>query len=221
MELAAHEPAGLPSENLDDSLRSAIWRSISRLREGTYILWDNDKSAIREIEAEVDRDAEMLMDFTELEVLFPGIRTGPDEERNKHRCEYEQYIANNIEELSNFLSKLEPPDGTTMPPSDILNKSWTLMRWLQVRLLFSLDIYARYGGEDFSKWTQQQKEKLKEQKIKHDVLDMWYLILGVLQGGFATEDKKLIRLYKLLCPDGMLLAKCSGKYCVIQPANLP
>ena len=78
------------------------------------------------------------------------------------------------------------------------------MRWLQVRQLFSLDIYDRYGAVDFSKWTQKQKDTLNE-KIKNDVLDMQYLILGVLQRAFATNEEKLITFYNLLCPDGMLL----------------
>ena len=223
MELATHKPAGLPSDNLDDSLRSAIRRLISGLREGTYTLTDHDKATIREIAADVNRDADRLMDFTHLEALFPDIRKASDEERNKRRSEYEQYIANNIEELSNFLSNLEPPDGNTMPPSDILNKSWTLMRWLQVQLLFSLDIYYRYGREDFSKWTQKQKDKLKEEKITHDVLDMWYLILGVLQQGFAVKENKLERFYELLCPHGMLLTieEPSGEPRIIQLANRP
>ena len=202
MELAAHRPAGLPSENLDDLPKNEIWRLHSGLREGTYILTDADKAAIREKEAEVDRDAAMLMDSTYLEALFPGLRTGITEERKEYKSECEQYIAGNEEELSSFLSKLELPGDTTMPPKNNLNKSWTLMRWLQVRLLFSLDNYYRYGsGVDYSEWTQKQKEN-----IQHDVLDMWYLILGVLQGGFATMDKKKhIRFYELLCPDGMLL----------------
>ena len=205
MELAAHRPSGLPSDNLDDLPRSVIWRFHSGLREGTYILTDDDKAAIRDIEAELDRDAEMLMDFTYLEASFPDIRTGTTEKQEKYKSECEQDIAGNIEKQSDFLSKFELPVGTTMPPKNILNRSWTLMRWLQVRLLFSLDIYHRYGAVDFSKWTQKQKEKLKEDKIKHDVLDMWYLIPGVLQRGFATNETKLIRFYELLCPDGMLL----------------
>ena len=222
MELATHKLSGLPSENLDDSLKIAIRRFISGLREGTYVLTEDDKATIREIAADVNGDADRLMDFTHLEALFPDIHTGTDEKRENYKSECEQYIANNIEELGNFLSNLEPPDGNTMPPSDILNKSWTLMRWLQVQLLFSLDNYDRYGDVDFSKWTQEQKEKLKEKKITHDVLDMWYLILGVLQGGFATKEKKLIRFYELLCPDGMLLTiDPSGKPHIIQPANLP
>lgn len=213
-ELAEHKPAGLPSEYL---LPEESWQFNPELLKGTYILTDDDKATIREIDAELDGDAERLMDFDGLESLFPGIRTGTDEERKNYKSECEQYIANNIEKLSNFLSKIEPQDGATMPPSDILNKSWTLIRWLQIRLLFSLDIYdRRYDGADYSECTPKTKEK-----IKHDVLDMWYLILGVLQRGFATKEKKLVRFYKLLCPDGTLLTKCSGKYHIIQPANLP
>ena len=221
-ELTAHRPAGLPSENLDDVLGGVIWRFNPELLEGTYNHPDDVKTTIREGGAELDGDADRLMNFTHLEALFPDLRTGTDEERNKRRSEYEQYIANNIEELSNFLSNFESPDGNTMPPSDILNKSWTLMRWLQVQLLFSLDIYYRYGREDFSKWTQRQKDRLKEEKITHDVLDMWYLILGVLQQGFAVKENKLERFYELLCPDGMLLTiDPSGAPHIIPPANLP
>ena len=198
-ELATHKPAGLPSENL---LPEENWRFNPGLREGAYNHSDDVKTEIREREAELDRDAAMVMDFAGLETLFPDIRTGTTEKREKYKSEHEQYIAGNIEELSNALSRFEPPDGATMPPSNILNKSWTLMRWFQVRQLFSLDIYYRHGNVDSSEWTQKQKEK-----TKNDVLDMRYLILGVLQRAFATKEKKLITFYKLLCPDGMLLTE--------------
>ncbi len=204
-ELGTHKSAGLPSEYL---LPEESWQFNPELLEGTYILTDDQKVEIREIDAELDREANRLMDFTDFETLFPDLRTGTIEEREKYKSECKQSIADNIEELSNSLSKkFEPPYGATMPPKNILNKSWTLMRWFQIRLLFSLDIYDRYGAVDFSKWTQKQKEKLKEEKIKHDVLDMWYMILGVLQRSFATKENKLIKLYNLLCPDGMLLTE--------------
>ena len=47
----------------------------------------------------------------------------------------------------------------------------------------------------------------KKERLEHDVLDMQYLILGVLQRAFATKDKKLIEFYKLLCTDGMLVTE--------------
>ncbi len=42
------------------------------------------------------------------------------------------------------------------------------------------------------------------EKIEHYVLDAHYLILGALEGAFATREKKLQRWYLLLCPEGRL-----------------
>jgi len=38
------------------------------------------------------------------------------------------------------------------------------------------------------------------EKLDHDVLDAQVLMLGA----FATNEKKLIRWWRMLCPDGML-----------------
>lgn len=197
-ELTTLKPAGLPSENL----LKVNYRFNPELRYGSYILPDDVKTAIRESEAELDKDVSMLMDLIALETLFPAIHTGTTEKRKKYKFECEQYIASNIEELSNSLSRFEPPEGTTMPPENILDESWTLLRWFQVRLLFSLDIFWRRGHINISALKEGEKERLE-----HDVLDMQYLILAILQRAFATRDKKLIEFYNLLCPDGTLMTK--------------
>ena len=142
------------------------------------------------------------MDFTALERMFPHIHTGTDEEREEYKSEYERYIAENPRKLGTFLSSLEPPDGFAIPTQEKLNESWTLLRWLQVRLLFNLDLYVRYGNNKSIELTKNLKSKLK-----NDVLDMNYLILGVLQHGFATKERKLIEFYNLLCPGGLLLTE--------------
>ena len=195
-ELATHKPAGLPSENL----LKANYRFNPELSEGSNILSDALKTAIHESEAELDRDMSMLMDFTALETLFPYVHSGTDEERNIYKSECERYITDNLEELGIALSSLEPADGMTVPTQQNLNEVLTLLRWLQVRLLFDLDLYDRYGNDNSVELTQNLKKKLK-----NDVLDMHYLIMGVVQKGFATRDNKLINYYDLLCPDGILL----------------
>ena len=197
-ELATHKPAGLPSENL----LKANYRFNPELSEGSYILSDALKTAIHESEAELDRDMSMYMDFTSLETVFLHIHSRTDEERNIYKSECERYITDNSEELGKALSSLEPADGMTVPTQQNLNKDWTLLRWLQVRLLFNLDLYDRYGKVKSNGLTQKSEEKLK-----NDVLDMRYLIMGVLQQGFATNDNKLIKLFNLLCPDGKLLTQ--------------
>ena len=190
------KPAGRPSENL----LKVNYPFLPELREGSYILPDDLKTDIRESEAELDRDVSMLMNFTALETLFPHIHSGTDEERERYKSECERYIADNSEELGVLLSSLERADGMTVPTQQNLNEVLTLLRWLQVRLLFDLDLYDRYGNDNSVELTQNLKKKLK-----NDVLDMHYLIMGVVQKGFATRDNKLINYYDLLCPDGILL----------------
>ena len=197
-ELATHKPTGLPSENLLE----LNFRFNPSLREGSYILPDDLKTAIHESEAELDRDVSMLMDFTALETVFPCIHTGETDERNKYKSECERYIADNVYELGNTLSRFDPPGGAVMPAPENLNEFWILLRWFQVRLLFSLDIFWRRGGTNPTTLTDGEKERLE-----HDVLDMQYLILGVLQRAFATRDNKLIEFYNLLCSDGTLMTE--------------
>ena len=184
-EQTTHKPAGLPSENPAE-LNCRTWQFNPALSNGLYHLLNIDKATMREIKTELDWDISFLIETSNLAPIFPGIS--------------EQFIVDSVDKLSEFLSSLELPDGTTMPAGKNLNESWTLFRWLQVQLLFSLDILHRYNDINLSALTDKSREKLE-----HDVLDMHYLILGVLQSAFATKDKKLIRFYKLLCPNGLLI----------------
>ena len=66
-------------------------------------------------------------------------------------------------------------------------------------MLFALEIYCSHAIlEDESKITSLHED------LTHDVLDATYLALGILEGGFATDEKKLIRWFNLLCPTGIL-----------------
>ena len=65
---------------------------------------------------------------------------------------------------------------------------------------FSVSLRVRYEPKVLSDPTPELCRKLE-----HDVLDAQYLILGVLEGGFATKDRKLQRFFKILCPDGILV----------------
>ena len=190
------KPAGRPSKNL----LKVEYRFNPELSQGSCSLSDTLKMVIHESETELDRDVSMLMNFTSLETVFPHIHTGTTDQRKKYKSECERYITDNSEELGDILYSLEPDDGLSIPTQQDLNESWTLLRWFQVRLLFDLDLYERYGNDNPVGLTQNLKKKLK-----NDVLDMHYLIMGVVQKGFATRDNKLINYYDLLCPDGILL----------------
>ena len=196
-ELTTHKPAGLPSENIEE----LNYRFNPNLSKGQYDLSISDIETMREIESELNSDISALITKSDtIETMFPDINKGSDDARNGFIEEIERFIAENREEMAGFLGKLELPGQDVIPDQSVLNESWALFRWLQVNLLFSLDIRRRYGEISFSELTNKQRTD-----FEHDVLDAHYLIQGVLQGAFATKEKKLIRFFNLLCPDGILV----------------
>jgi hypothetical protein len=79
------------------------------------------------------------------------------------------------------------------------DKRWITYRWFQVYELFAIDLRYRY--ETFETITNTPKAL---EKLRHDILDAKYLILATLEGGFATKEKKLVRWWRLLQPEGCL-----------------
>jgi len=134
--------------------------------------------------------------------FFSDLSVGNDDVRRQRRKEAEELIAE-PGSLMEFYAGLRAPKGTRKFPSRrIVNEKWAIYRWLQVQFLFALDLYLRYGfalADPMSPAT--------EERIEHDVLDAQYLFIGVLEGAFATEEKKLQRWFKLLQPSGLLLTK--------------
>ena len=81
----------------------------------------------------------------------------------------------------------------------MIDENWALYRWLQVQLLFALDVFVRYQGKS----PDIENPRIYE-RMEHDVLDTQLLMLGCLEGAFATREKKLKRWWSLLCPKGSL-----------------
>jgi hypothetical protein len=138
-----------------------------------------------------------------MESFFPDLLTGSQADRTQARDDAEQAVAE-PGWLSAFFSSLyfslEPPLGERpFPPSNLLTEDWALYRYLQVQLLFGIDLYVRYQGNVPNEFSAGIFEKLE-----HDVLDAEVLMLGCLEGAFATKEKKLKRWWRLLCPDGAL-----------------
>jgi hypothetical protein len=81
-----------------------------------------------------------------------------------------------------------------------IGSGWAYFRWLQVRLIYSLDLLLRYQG----KLPHETSPKFWR-RIEHDMLDAEYVILGALAGGLACNEPKVIEIYKLVCSDGFVL----------------
>ena len=75
---------------------------------------------------------------------------------------------------------------------------------MQVELLYGLELAEKHGHLDPEALTPNQRERLQ-----HEVIDMEYLILGVLQGALASNDNRMRRMFTLLCPQGTLVPSWS------------
>ncbi|MFZ5995536.1 MAG: hypothetical protein ACOYU4_11185 [Thermodesulfobacteriota bacterium] len=82
-----------------------------------------------------------------------------------------------------------------------INSGWAYFRWLQIRLIYSLDLLLKYQG----KLPHETSPKFWR-KIEHDMLDAEYVILGALAGGLACNETKVIEIFKLVRPDGLVLS---------------
>ncbi|MCI0732524.1 MAG: hypothetical protein L0Y38_01720 [Methylococcaceae bacterium] len=196
-ELSTHQPVGCPSQNILD----INFRFNSRLATQDYSFSDIDKAATTEIENELKSYISILIEtVATIDTIIPNLSSGSHNLPSITREECEASIAEEKRELAGFISELSLPGNAAMPKADALDEPWAIFRWFQVQLLFSLDLRIRYGTTSLAQLTEKMYSKLE-----HDVLDAQYLVLGVLEGGFATKEKKLQRFFRCLCPEGILV----------------
>lgn len=196
-EIRSHRPCGKPSENLEE-LR---FRFNHALASPNFALPTDVIEAIQEEEAQLHIEVESLLALVEtVPTIFPDLLKGSDSERANLRTIVESVIADDMDGIRTMYSSLSsPPDGPALPPAELIDRHWAIYRWLQVRLLFVVDIYCRYGGT-----VPQHPVGRVFERLEHDVQDAQYLVLGVLEGSFATRERKLQRWFSLLCPEGDL-----------------
>lgn len=197
-EMRLHRACGKPSEHPIDIRFSFN----AGLASPGYQLPASAAETVREQTEALRTDVASFLDrVRSISTLIPNLLAGNDAERKSSRDSAEIFIATETDEILKFYGGLEAPAGTLrFPPAEIITKDWALFRWQQVQLLFALDAYCRFGGR--------VPEVLRGKpyfKIEHDVLDAQNLILGTLEGAFATREKKLQRWFSLLCPEGRLV----------------
>ena len=81
------------------------------------------------------------------------------------------------------------------PPPELLDEGWAFFRWIQVQLLAGLDFVSRHGV----------REKLDEESMLHELLDMDYLVSALLVGGLACRETRFLGRFRFLRPDGVIL----------------
>ena len=197
--------AGQPSENLVqgldlDAFFSAQFDDLTKAR----------RDALAHTEIEFDQDVDGLIEKANtLHGHIEGASNGSTEQRKKAYGLARQEVAQDRDFIVKFFAEVlcggayAPPGARFLmqiAQTGAFGPEWALYRWTQVTLLYALEWLEKHGRIAPEKLTTKQREKLQ-----HDVLDMQYVVLGVLQGALASKDKRMRAMFKLLRPDGAML----------------
>jgi hypothetical protein len=196
-EIDGRRPAPKPSSRT----HGVRFRFNPRLLDADYVLPDEAAIEIerqrQELLADVQTAKQRALGMPD---FFPDLFIANNRVVGAARAEAEALIAQ-PGSLLDFYAQLRVRKGMRrFPPRKLLTDKWAIYRWLQVQFLFALDLYARFGTT-----LSEPMSAEKEEEIEHDVLDAQYMLIGVLEGAFATEERKLQRWFRLLQPDGLLL----------------
>ncbi|MDE0039038.1 MAG: helix-turn-helix transcriptional regulator [Gammaproteobacteria bacterium] len=197
--------AGQPSENLVqgldlDAFFGAQFDDLTKARR--------DALALTEIEFDQEVDA-LIEKANTLHGHIQGTSNGSTEQRKKAYGLARQEVAQDRDFIVKFFAEVlcggayAPPGARFLmqiAQTGAFGPEWALYRWTQVTLLYALELLEKHGQLAPEKLTTKQREK-----FQHDVIDMQYVVLGVLQGALASKDKRMRAMFKLLRPDGAVL----------------
>lgn len=195
-ELETGKACGKPSANT----LGIRFRFNPNLLQDDYRLPDEALEALQQEALDLANERERLIQLSEsTPSLFPNVLSGSTEARRESRAEAEAAIAD-VAQIITFYRGLASPDPCSpFPDADLVGPDWAHIRWVQVQMMFALDLHVRYQGAVRTALTAKVLERLE-----HDVHDAQHLALGVLEGAFATRENKLRRWWALLRPDGAL-----------------
>lgn len=199
LENSNHLPSGRPSANAPNKDYSVH----EKLIDESYVLSENQISALENKRAEVNTDTAIFLSLVEEEAanLKSEFDNIDNTMRENKKADIEKRIAADQDYISEIIKRVSQCSGSMIQKSITFDKSWANFRWFQVVQLFALDVYFRYPSlKDIKK-----SEKAYE-KLRHDVIDAQYLMLALLEGGFATRERKLINWWNLLSPNGILIS---------------
>ena len=199
-------PAGAPSENLIEGLDLDAFFGV-RFDD----LSNARRDALADTEVTFGRDTDALVTRANaLQGCFARTCAGTAEERKEGYRRARNAVAQDRDFIAGFLAEFvcrgrhaprEAPLLTEIARSDAFGPAWTVYRWLQVQLLYGLELLEKRGPLDLDAL----KLTLRD-RLQHDVIDMEYVILGVLQGALATNDRKMRSMFELLRPQGTVLS---------------
>lgn len=196
-ELVNNVACGLPSSharNIDHS-------NTALFRDPSYSI-PADLIKAREVRRdEIDKDTDVLLSLVEsIPILFPEFESAHQKDYIALKHEAQNKICMDVDFVrrgAEFLVKQSPFFSSANVAK--IDREWITFRWLQVGLLFALDLKVKYPDGVAHPMPSGMRER-----IRHDVLDAQYLMLALLEGAFATREKKLSEWWMKLSPDGVL-----------------
>jgi hypothetical protein len=194
-EIQRRKPAPRPSQRIE---RSRFVFNVALL-DDDYELPAEGKQVMAEQEAELARSIAFLREIAlQMPDFFPDAFAGSGSAFAFRAAE--AAVTTDAEALIEFYGTLRSPKGhRRLPPKRLLTPEWALFRWLQVHFLFALDLFRRYGLRLAGEITPELHKK-----VVNDALDAQLLLIGALEGSFATREAKLQRWFSAMCPEGSL-----------------
>lgn len=198
-EIGTRKPAPRPSNRI----HRRRFKFHDALLRDDYLLPLDAEAALEEQHQELSRDvASLRVRACEMNTFFPDLASPNSGKRQAARAAAEKAVGERGS-LRDFYASLRAPKGARKsPPVRIITDEWAIYRWLQIDMLFCIDLYFRFGPALI-----EPLSPTAEEQLEHDVLDAQYLLVGVLEGSFATNEKKLRRWFRTILPHGNLIGK--------------
>lgn len=175
-----------------------------RLREGRYQFQGKQLKAKKSEMQLVDNKTREFFDLAMIaqDVFYPQLSNLQGVDYSNAINDIKEQMSTNKEEVRKIYRRIFSGNVEPKPliKSSDLNSNWATFRWVQIRMIYSLDLLLRYKGQLPTNPTQKFWCR-----IEHEMLDAEYVMLASLSHGLASDDTVLISCYKRICPEGELL----------------
>ncbi len=196
LEMQTLAPAGLPSTHV----LKLPFRFNASLRTEDYEFTAESIAAIADKSRITEESIDSLIELSDTTPsVFPDLASGSTEQRQEALRQAHSLIADPARVVEFFTQFQSPDPSRPFPLITDKPELWATIRWLQVRLLFTTDLYVRYQG----RLAQTMTPRLRV-RLEHDVHDAEILAAGAMEGALATREKKLRTWFRLIRPDGLL-----------------
>ena len=195
-ELTTHRPCA----PLHEQRVKIVFKFNEGLGDGTFQFTEEQNEIKQNRENQVQVDTKEFFDLAMLVPgFFPYLNNIPFKEFPNAIETAKQQIATDADKVrgiyKSFLNHYTPSNPVDF---SVIDSNWAYFRWIQVRVLYSLNLLLKYQGQlpkDFSDkfW----------RRVEHDLLDSEYVILGSLAGALASNENKMISNFRYICPDGL------------------